>query len=159
VEALRQVGKLWRNEGPLPKLPPCEAPIISSSLAKFKPCASSWSDDMWIMDFANNDSFEDAWRSNPTVKEPWYEVALDKNEQAFNMVVVTEGGHDRRIGRYRLEYYENGLWKTIYEGVNAEKIKIHRFNRVWGSKVKITILQASGAPAIAEFGVYNERRE
>jgi alpha-L-fucosidase len=159
VEALRQVGKLWKNEGNLPKLPPCEAPIISANMAKFKPCASSWSNDMWIMDFANNDSFEDAWRSNPTVREPWYEVTLGSSEQAFNMVVVTEGGHDRQIRRYRLEYFANGLWKPLYEGDNSEKIKIHRFGRAWGSKVRMAILQASGAPAIAEFGVYNERRE
>lgn len=111
------------------------------------------------MDFANNDSFEYAWHSNAAVKEPWYEVALDNSEQAFNMVVITEGGRDRQIQRYRLEYYANGLWKPLYEGANTEKIKIHRFARVWGSKVRVAILQASGAPAIAEFGVYNERRE
>lgn len=159
VEALRQVGRLWKNDGPAPKLPPSEAPIISPNMAKHKPCSSSWSNDMWIMDFANNDSFEDAWHSNAAVKEPWYEVALDNSEQAFNMVVITEGGRDRQIQRYRLEYYANGLWKPLYEGANTEKIKIHRFARVWGSKVRVAILQASGAPAIAEFGVYNERRE
>jgi alpha-L-fucosidase len=157
VEALRQVGKLWRNEGPVAPLPTGEAPIISPNIAKSKPCFSSWSDDMWIMDFANNDNFEDSWRSNPTVKEPWYEVALGQSEQPFNMVVITEGSLDRRIRKYRLEYFANGLWKPLYEGGNAGKVKIHRFDRVWSNKVRIAIMQASGAPAIAEFGVYNER--
>ncbi|MDR0414862.1 MAG: alpha-L-fucosidase [Prevotellaceae bacterium] len=158
VEALRQTGKLWKNEGQVAPLPPHEAPIISPNLAKAKPCFSSWSYDMWIMDFANNDNFEDSWHSNPTVKEPWYEVVLGQSEQPFNMIVITEGGNDRRIQRYRLEYSVNGLWKTLYEGDNAEKVKIHRFNRVWGSKVKVSVVQASGAPAIAEFGVYNEQQ-
>jgi alpha-L-fucosidase len=159
VAALRRIGALWKNQGAAPALPPCEAPIISPNIAKHKPSFSSWSSDMSIMDFANNDRFDDAWHSNAAVKDPWYEVAIGNSEQPFNMVVLTEGGSSRHIRRYRLEYYAQGLWKPLYEGENTEKVKIHRFRRVWGSKVRIAILKASGAPAIAELGVYNERRE
>ena len=159
VAALKEIGKMWKNNGPTPALPDNDAPIISSNIAKFKPSNSSWGNDMSIMDFANNDNFGDSWHSNPTVKDPWYEVILDKNEQAFNMIVITEGGRDRRIQKYRLEYFANGVWKTLLESSNnTDKIKIHRFNRVYGNKVRMIFTQISDAPALAEFGVFNERR-
>jgi alpha-L-fucosidase len=157
VAALKEIGRLWKNEGPVAAIPANEKPIISSNIAKFKPAFSSWGNDMSIMDFANNDHFGDSWHSNPEVKEPWWEVRLDKNEQAFNMIVITEGGRENRIQKYRLESYTNGEWKTIYEGFKEGKVKIHRFDRVWGNKVRMVITQSSDAPAIAEFGVFNER--
>lgn len=156
VAALKEIGNLWTNSGPVTKLPAdIDAPIVSSNLAKHQPANGSWSDDMWIMDFANDDNFGTSWRSNPTVKEPWFEVVFDK-EKAFNMIVLTESRPN--ITSYRLEYEANGVWKPIFSGENSHRVKIHRFDRVWGEKVRVAI-EASNTPAsIAEFGVYNERR-
>lgn len=155
IAALQEIGRLWKNKGPLPKLPAFDAPVISSNLAKKRPSNSSWSDDMWIMDFANDDSFNTSWRSNGTVKNPWYEVVLDK-DQPFNAIVIAE--KQPNIRRYKLEYFEDGAWKTIFNGENGHKIKIHRFDRVWGGKVRIQIERSVGEVSIAEFGVFNERR-
>ena len=157
VAALKKIGELWKNEGPTAKIPENHAPIISSNIAKNKPSNSSWGNDMSIMDFANDDNFGSSWHSNPTVKEPWYEVVLDKNEMPFNMIVITEGGRNLRIKKYRLEYWTNGMWVKLYEGASTGKIKIHRFDRVWGNKVRMIMTECSDAPAIAEFGVFNER--
>lgn len=157
VAAFTAIGKRWKNEGALPALPPIEAPIISSNIAKYKTCNASWSNNMWIMDFANDDKFTTAWQSNKTVTTPWYEVILG-NEQAFNMITIAEYGNKASIRKYRLEYNESGVWRTIFSGENDQKIKIHRFNRVWGSSVRIVIEQSDTPPAIAEFGVYNERK-
>lgn len=158
VKAFRQIGKLWENEGALPKLPKSEAPIISSNIAKFKPTNSSWSWDMNIMDFGNDDNFYSSWESNKSVKEPWFEVCLN-NETPFNMITIAEeGGIKNDIQIYKLEYLQNNEWKTIFSGTNTDIIKIHRFERVWGEKVKITIRGYKSAPTIGEFGVYNERR-
>lgn len=155
LNALKEVGKQWNNEGPLPVLPTCDAPIVSSNLAKYQPSDASWSSDMDIMDFANDDSFKSSWKSNPAVKEPWYQVTFN-NEKAINLITITE---DRaNIKKYRLEYHENGVWKTLLQGDNPNRIKIHRFETVWGDKVRIRIDESSNPPAIAEFGVYNERR-
>ena len=157
LKALKQIGTMWKNEGPLPKLPVSEAPVISSNIAKNKPSDSSWSNDGSIMDFANDDNFGSSWYSNHAVKQPWYEVTLGNSEQPFNMIVVTEGGDDLRIQKYKLEYLDNNVWKPLWEGVSDRKIKTHRFNRVWATKVRMSITQFSDAPAIAEFGVFNER--
>lgn len=158
VAAFRRIGKLWKNEGALNNLPKNEAPIISSNIAKFKPANSSWSWDMQLMDFANDDSFKTGWESNPLVSKPWLEIELGNNEQPFNMITITEKNNKNDIQSYKLEYLHNGKWQTIFSGVKSDVIKIHRFDKVWGNKVRISIEESKGSPTIAEFGVYNERR-
>ncbi|KQR65299.1 alpha-L-fucosidase [Pedobacter sp. Leaf176] len=155
LSTLAAIGSKWNNVGPVQALPVSEAPIISSNLAKKQAANSSWSDDMWIMDFANDDSFTTAWMSNPAVKEPWYEVSF-KRDEAFNTIVIAE--KKANIKAYRLEYNDNGIWKLILSGTDPSRIKIHRFNRVWSKKVRILIDKADKQVELAEFQVYNERR-
>ncbi len=158
VAAFRRIGKLWKNEGALNNLPKNEAPIISSNIAKFKPANSSWSWDMQLMDFANDDNFKTGWESNPLVSKPWLEIELGNNEQPFNMITITEKNNNNDIQSYKLEYLHNGKWQTIFSGTKSDVIKINRFDKVWGNKVRISIEESKGSPTIAEFGVYNERR-
>lgn len=155
LAALKEIGKIWKNEGPVAKLSKLDAPIISSNLAKNQPASASWSDDSAIMDFANDDDFHSSWVSNPTVKAPWYEIDF-KKEQGFNTIVIAE--EHPNITNYKLEYNIDGLWKTLFEGENGNKIKVHRFDRVWAGKVRISIEKAAKQVSIAEFQVYNERR-
>ena len=156
VAALKKIGQQWKNEGPVAALPAFAAPIISSNIAKFQPANSSWSTDMNIMDFANDDNFRSTWQSNRSVKQPWFEVEFHK-EQGFNMITIVED--KPRIKKYRLEYNEDGVWKPLpAESDDAGRVKIHRFARVWGNKVRILIDEFSETPEIAEFGVYNEQR-
>jgi len=124
-------------------------------MAKHRPANASWSDDMWIMDFANDDDFHTSWLSNPTVKAPWYEVELD-GDRSFNMIVITE--NKANISRYRLEYFKGGSWKPLLSGSDRGRVKIHRFDQVRGGKVRILIDQFEVPPGISEFGVYDERR-
>lgn len=110
---------------------------------------------MWIMDFANDDDFSTAWASNKAVGEPWYEVVFDQDKE-FNMIVITEP--KPTIKKYRLQYYENGNWHLILTGSDEPRIKIHRFDSVKGSRVRILIDEFSMPPSVAEFGVYYEKR-
>ena len=155
LAVLKEIGKLWKNEGPVDRLPAFEAPIISSNIAKNRPTNSSWSNDYSIMDFANDDNFRSAWVSHASIEHPWFEVYLDA-EQPFNMITIVESEHPR-IGKYRLEYMEHGEWKPLFSGESSERVKIHRFDRVWGNRVRVLIDNFHHVPAIAEFGVYNER--
>lgn len=155
LAALRTIGQRWQPKGALPELPAAVQPVISSNLAKNKPASSSWSDDMNIMDFANDDNFRSTWQSNRSIKAPWLEINLGK-EESFNMITIVED--KARIRKYRLEYYVNGEWKPLVSGEDRGLVKVHRFNRVWGNRVRILIDTFSEPPAIAEFGVYNERR-
>jgi len=156
LTALKKIGELWHNDGTKMQLPQMEAPIISHNLAKNQPANSSWSDDSAIMDFANDDDFGSSWVSNPTInKGAWYEIDFRK-EESFNAIVIAE--EKPNIKSYTLEYYQNGQWKPIFKGDNTNRIKIHRFDKVKGTKARITIDAADHQPSIAEFEVYNEQR-
>ena len=154
LTALKQIGASWENEGPGKVLPLSDAPIISPNIAKFKPASSSWSDDMNIMDFANDDKFNTAWRSNSRVKNPWLEIDLKKNAD-FNMIVIADK-IPSTFTKYKLQYHVNGQWKNIFSGENGNPVKIHRFNRLSSDKVRIQIKGDGPQPEIAEFGVFNE---
>ncbi len=156
LEALKKIGALWKNNGTIAKLPlAMDAPIISTNIAKRQPANASWSDDYAIMDFANDDDFGSSWVSNSSVKSPWYEIEF-KTDKEFNTIVIAE--ENPNIKTYSLEYCENGSWKPLFSGENGKKIKINRFNKVLGNKVRINIITYDRQPSIAEFEVYNERR-
>ncbi|WP_443936471.1 alpha-L-fucosidase [Pedobacter sp. MW01-1-1] len=155
LAVLKEIGAKWKNDGPTVPFSKTIAPIISSNLAKYQASNSSWSDDMNIMDFANDDDFGSSWSSNPSVKFPWYEITFEK-DKAINMIVVAEP--KANISAYRLEYNVNGEWKPLLTGNELSRIKIHRFERVWAKKVRILIDKYSSQVQIAEFGIYNERR-
>ena len=108
------------------------------------------------MDFANDDDFGSSWWSNWRVKQPWIYVTLGR-EKAFNMVVITEAG-DPQIEEYTLEYRANGVWKPLLEGNSNSRVKIHRFDTVWGDAVRFNVVKAKGPVSVAEFGVYYERK-
>ncbi|GAB3909512.1 alpha-L-fucosidase [Larkinella knui] len=159
LTALAKMGELWSGSDVRALLPVFDAPIISTNLAKHRPSNASWSSDMWIMDFGNDDNFKTAWISNSSVKKPWYEVVFDQ-ETAFNLITVLE--KQPGISKYRLEYFTNGNWKPILTSTDTgpagiSRAKINRFNTVKGSRVRILIDAFTTPPAIAEFGVYNEQ--
>jgi alpha-L-fucosidase len=155
LAALKKIGELWHNEGPVKPLPPLDAPIISTNLAKKQSSNSSWSDDDNIMDLANDDDFTTSWVSNTTVQHPWYEIDFDRDKE-FNAISIAEGKPN--ITQYHLEYFSNGEWKPIFSGENSKLVKVNRFDRVWGSKVRIWIDKSDHQASIEEFGIYDERR-
>lgn len=157
LDALKEIGKLWKNKGPAGEISVAEQPVISSNMAKNRPADASWSYDSNIMDFANDDDFSSSWVSHPSVEKPWLEITLSGNDREFNMIVITEANGHNRIKKYRLEYFANNEWRPILTGSNTDRVKIHRFNKIWGNKVRISIDEFSDTPSIAEFGVYNER--
>ena len=155
AEAFRTIGQLWKNDGKGKPLSAHPAPVISRNIAKHKPANSSWSHDMNLMDFANDDDFGTAWRSNKAVERPWLEIVLGETKQPFNLITVAQA--NRGIKKYRLEYLHDNRWCELPVTETDDKIKIHRFERVWGEKVRILIDEFDETPAIAEFGVYDER--
>lgn len=155
LQLLKEIGSLWKNEGPVARLPMSGSPVISSNIAKHKPADSSWSWDMQISDFGNDDNFKTCWESNVHIKDPWYEVDLGI-EKPFNLIAITEAR--KGVQKYRIQYFAKEEWKTIVEGTSQHTVKVHRFERVWGSKVRVLFDSFTANPTIAELGVYNERR-
>lgn len=155
LAALKEMGKLYKPSANPPKLPQHPAPIISSNIAKGVISNSTWSDDMNIMDFANDDNFRSSWSSNPTVKAPWYEVKFEKS-MPCNMIVITAGNSSG--ARYDLEYFADGKWLPLKaQAAGEKKVSIFRFERIWCEKIRVNLSGFKHAPAIAEFAVFNER--
>jgi alpha-L-fucosidase len=77
-------------------------------------------------------------------------------EQPFNLVVLTVPR--KGIRDYRLQYFAEGTWKDLPSRPNDQRVKIHRFDRVWGSRVKVLLPDNGVQPATSELGVYHEGR-
>lgn len=155
IDELKEIGHLYKRPESFPKLPAAAVPIISSNLAKKHPANASWSDDMALMDFATDDNFTTSWVSHSGIANPWFEVDLSK-EVPFNMVVITE--EKANVSAYTLEYFANDKWHLLIEGKDTSRIKIHRFERIWSEKLRVRFTGFNNPPALAEIGVYQERR-
>ncbi|MET1056034.1 MAG: alpha-L-fucosidase [Pedobacter sp.] len=155
ITSLKEVGKIWKNNAAITHLPALPLPVISSNMAINQPANSSWSDDMNISDFANDDNYNTSWVSAKTIEKPWLEVDL-KREKGINMLVVAE--KENNVYEYVLECWNGREWKTVFRGLNRDRIKIHRFERLWTSKVRIRILKSVRQASIAEIQVFDERR-
>ena len=153
LEALKQIGSIWKNNGPTLPIPTQEQPIIELNIAKHQPTEYSWSYDYAIGDFANDDNFSSCWTSNSLVQQPWWEVTLP-NDKPFHRITILEGKAGV-IEEYRLDYFKQGVWTTLFNGkASACRLKQHTFPAIKAEKVKITILRHKGEVKIAEFGVY-----
>jgi alpha-L-fucosidase len=71
------------------------------------------------------------------------------------MIVIAEP--EENIKRYTLSYWNGTTWKQFFSGTNVDKIKLHRFDPLWGSKVRMEILESAKPAEISEFQVYQER--
>ena len=106
------------------------------------------------MDYANDDNFGSAWISNRCVKEPWYMVNLDRSTP-INTITLTD--HNRSFDSYRIFYDADGKWVEIPVEPQSGKVKIHQFDTVNASAVKVTFHPTAEKMTLHEIGVYNQR--
>ena len=204
LKALKQIGKAWNEAEPGAakkaakaisadytggddRFSECAAPIISSNIAKHRRSDSSWSYDMEISEFANDDDFRSAWVANALgPDQPWLETYLDK-EVPLNMLVITEETGSE-IRKYSISFRKDGQWKEFVT-VNADasgaeaspdrkdvrisksgRVSIIRFEEDYADAVRIDVLEyrkttapdgiyrSGSTVGISEIGVYRERR-
>jgi alpha-L-fucosidase len=157
VDAMRHIGPIWKNTGHLVDVPEAPEPIIDINMAVGRKCDSSWSDDMNLMDFANDDQFNTCWVSSPEVQHPWWMVELDE-ASPIGMVVVTEGKNSR-LEEFEVEIRQGGLWKTVdRQSVSSpRRVHISRFTPVEGEAVRVRFIAKQGMLSIAEIGVYPQK--
>lgn len=157
LEALKTIGTLYKKAPNYTALPNYQAPIIDHNIARQIPSNSSWSEDMSIMDFANDDNFGSAWVSNSATKgEVWYELDFERGK-TFNTIVLTEGKDNPST--YSLRYLKDGKWYPLaVTPVTQGRIKIFRFDEVLGQKLRFSIRPEKERAVVNEVGVYQERR-
>ncbi len=157
VEAMARIGRIWSNTGHIVDVPEAPDPITGVNLAIGRSCDSSWSDDMNLMDFANDDNFKTSWVSSPEVKLPWWKVDLDK-DTVVNMVVITEGKSSRLTG-FTVEALVDGSWKVVDHQVVAPtsrgRVHISNFDPVKAETIRVWF-SYSGNLSIAEIGAYSQ---
>ena len=158
LKTLKEIGKLWKNDAPQVKVAETGEPIISKNLALGQWCQSSWGLDTDIADFATDEKFYTSWRTEPRIKEPWWQVNF-REITSFNTIAITENKDDMSQ-YYRIEYRLNGEWHKIFEGEapTFRRVKIHRFDTVYGDAMRVTFLKSKEPIGVAEMGVYCERR-
>ena len=154
VAAMARIGEIWKNTGHIVDVPEAPEPVVGINLAIGKPCDSSWSDDMFLMDFANDDDFRSRWISSPAVREPWWSVTLDKGT-LLGSVVITETG-DGRLEDFVIEKLVRGRWEAISDvgKTVAGRVHILRFPPVRTDGLRVRFLRWEGPLSIAEIGAY-----
>lgn len=98
---------------------------------------------------ANDENPETQWQANGTTKE-WLEVEWFK-PQTFNTVVIDEQGTN--ISAYKLQYWENGIWKDLAKGATCGADKTHLFDAVQTTKCRLYIDDAKQTPSINELKI------
>jgi len=161
VEAMEQIGRIWKNTGHLVDVPEAPAPVTGINIAVGRSCDSSWSDDMNLMDFANDDNFSTCWVSSPAVEDPWWRVDLDRGTPV-GTVAVTEGA-DCRLKGFVVEVLHDGTWIPVdrQETTGSGRSKVHfsRFASVQTDAVRVRFTSYEGLLSIAEIGVYAPQNE
>ena len=157
VEAMARIGRIWSNTGHIVDVPEAPDPITGVNLAIGRSCDSSWSDDMNLMDFANDDNFRTNWVSSPEVKLPWWKVDLGKDTEV-NMVVITEGKGSSLTG-FTVEALVDGSWKVVdrqeVSPSSRGRVHISKFDPVRAETVRVWF-SSPGNLSIAEIGVYSQ---
>ena len=156
--AMARIGQIWKNTGHMVDVPEAPAPITEVNLAIGRPCDSSWSDDMMLMDFANDDDFSSCWVSSPMVREPWWSVTLP-DDTPVGMVVMTEKKADV-VKEWQLELLQDGIWTPVQADEQViGRVHILRFPQRPADAVRLKFTRWDGELAIAEIGVYGVFKE
>ena len=99
---------------------------------------------------ANDENVKTHWKASSTSNE-WLEIEWFK-PQTFNTVVIDEEG--KNISNYKIQYMENGKWRTIAKGTSCGASKIHNFKEITTSKCRLLITDTSKKPMISEMKIY-----
>jgi alpha-L-fucosidase len=157
---LAEIGKLWKNPGPAPKLSP-SIEITTPNLAFARPSFASSSADTSGPDLANDNNFRTYWEPDEGQTSGWLEIAFER-PVIFNTVSIVEPrysaqyGAEGRIENYRVQRWNNGAWTDIVNGSAPATIELHQFARVTSERVRLLVSGSAKPPGIAEFGVYDE---
>ena len=159
VDRLAEIGQLWRDRVPAPRLTPA-LQIISSNLASGRPSYASSSADTSGPDLANDDRPWTYWQCDDGQTSGWIEIDLGK-PTSFNTIAVLEPtyvgdyGTESRIASYRVQAWSGGKWNEALAG-ESTTMMMYRVNQTSADRVRLSVRGRGKPPGIAEFGLYAE---
>lgn len=165
VAELKKVGEIWKYPGKSALLKEKHQPIIAENLAKGCRMNSSWSLGKRTSDLASDDDFSTCWVAQEALDNHFLEVIFDE-EKEVNAVCLVESTDPQkypvlpttRIGSYKLQYFYRDEWHTIALSQNQNLVRVHRFDSVRASKIRVVLHECQPGLGIAEMMVYHERR-
>lgn len=160
VARLAEVGKLWSNPGPAPKIHR-SIQITTPNLAFGQPSFASSIEDTSGPDLANDNSFRSSWTADAGQTDGWVEIDLKRPSRFNTVTIIARGNHDNKeapaISNYRVEYWESGAWRELVKSDTVGIAQACQFSPVEASKVRIMVRGVAGdPPSLTEFGIYNE---
>jgi alpha-L-fucosidase len=159
VDRLNEVGQLWRERAPAPRLAQAQQ-IITPNLAFARPSYASSIADASGPDLANDNKPGTYWQCHAGQTSGWIEIDLQK-PTTLNTVVVVEPtylgdyGTDSRIVSYRVEAWSGGQWREVSAGLSPTEM-IYRVKPTTAERVRLNLRGTGNAPGIAELGLYAE---
>ncbi|EMI57271.1 alpha-L-rhamnosidase [Rhodopirellula sallentina SM41] len=102
---------------------------------------------------SNDQNAETSWKA-ASAQSQWLEAAWIK-PQTFDTIEIDEIGD--RIKSYRLQVWDGDRWRDLFEGKECGSGRIHQFDVVTASKMRLQIDQCSDLPEVAELRILNER--
>ena len=159
MDRLAEIGQLWRDRVPAPRLAP-SLEITSPNLASSQPSYASSSADTSGPDLANDDRPETYWQCDDGQTSGWIEIDLRK-PTSFNTIAVVEPtylsdyGTGSRIASYQVEAWSAGQWNEALAGESPTKM-VYRVKPASAERVRLRLRGTGKPPGIAEFGLYAE---
>lgn len=161
VSRLEEIGRLWKNPGPAPRISP-SIQITTPDLAFAQPSVASSSADTSGPDLANDNDFDSFWSADENQASGWLEIDFPR-PTTFNTLAIIEPRSEQESGAkgsgasYRVQRWHNDAWVDIVTGRFDSTYQVHQFADVSAERVRLTVTGDSTAPLrITEFGIYNE---
>jgi alpha-L-fucosidase len=160
VERLAEIGRLWKNEGPAPRIDAAMV-ITTRNLGLNLPSFASSIEDATGPDLAFDDDLRTYWMADKGQSSAWLEVRFDR-PTVFNTVAIVEPvgaadyGDTSRIADYKVQYAVGDSWRDLIEGHSPRPFQFHAFEPITAERVRLQLAAAGAPPGIAEFGIYNE---
>lgn len=160
VARLEEIGQLWRNPGPAPKVA-SSLVITTPSLVRDLPAWASSSADTTGPDEAIDELANSHWAADPMAGTAWLEVRFPRPTWFDTVAVVAPVGAtdapqgSRPTVEYRVEVERDNRWVPILPDQHLERVGLHRIARVQAKRVRL--LLTGREIAVAEFGIYDEQ--
>lgn len=101
-----------------------------------------------------DDDLESYWATNDDITQASITLELDQVVDFERIVIQEPIRFGQRVSRFQLFADQNGSWELLYEGTTIGYKRIIETGMISSDKVKLTILDALGPPAISNMEIY-----
>jgi alpha-L-fucosidase len=92
--------------------------------------------------------------TNPEVIEGVIEVEIPTSSNIQYVEIEEDLKQGQRILNYALEYYHEGKWLNITEGLSVGRKRLHKTTGITTGKLRLVIKDSNGQPVIRRLAVY-----